>query len=80
MSISILILAMINGCGGVKPQVPAHAVAKKQQTGSVVKADNGRSKKPKVEAKKPEYVLTVKAPVNMGNNKQAQMTVKAPLI
>ena len=80
MSISILILVMINGCGGVRPQVPAHAVAKKQQTGSVVKADNGRSKKPKVEAKKPEYVLTVKAPVNMGNNKQAQMTVKAPVI
>ena len=80
ISISILILAMINGCGGVKPQVPAHAVAKKQQTGAVVKVDKDRSKKPKVEAKKPEYVLTVKAPVNMGNNKQAQMTVKAPVI
>ena len=31
-SISIVILAMINGCGGLKPQVPAHAVAKKQKT------------------------------------------------
>ena len=68
ISISILILAMINGCGGVKPQVPAHAVAKKQQTGAVGKVDKDRSKKPKGEAKKPEYVLTVKAPVNMGNN------------
>ena len=72
-SISIVILAMINGCGGIKPQVPAHAVAKKQKTGASVKVDDDLSKKP-------EYVLTVKAPVNMGNNKQAQMTVKAPVI
>ena len=68
-----MILAIINGCGGIKPQVPAHAVAKKQKTGTSVKVDDNLSKKP-------EYVLTVKAPVNMGNNKQAQMTVKAPVI
>ena len=43
-SISIVILAMINGCGGIKPQVPAHAVAKKQKTGASVKVDDNLSK------------------------------------
>ena len=80
VSFSIVFLAIISGCGGVKPQVPAGALAKKQENSTGGKVKDSGNKKPKAVAKKPEYVLTVKAPVNMGNNNNAQMVVRAPLI
>ena len=78
--LSITVLTMITSCGSVKPQVPAGALAKKQSTGEVAKVGKTVNKKPDVAAKKPEYVLTVKAPVNMGNKNSAQMVVRAPVI
>ena len=78
--LSITVLTMITSCGGVKPQVPADALAEKQLTGEVANVNETANKKPDVAAKKPEYVLTVKAPVNMGNKNSAQMVVRAPVI
>ena len=80
VSFSIVFLAMISGCGGVKPKIPAGALAEKQENSTRGKVDDSGNKKPKAVAKKPEYVLTVKAPVSMGNNNNAQMVVRAPLI
>ena len=78
--LSITVLAMITSCSGVKPQVPARTIAKKQSTGEAAKLNEIANKKPDVAAKKPEYVLTVKAPVNMGNKNSAQMVVRAPVV
>ena len=78
--LSITVLTMITSCGSVKPQVPAGALAKKQSPGEVAKVGKTSNKKPNVVAKKPEYVLTVKAPVNMGNKNSAQMVVRAPVV
>ena len=78
--LSITVLAMITSCGSVKPQVPAGALAKKQSAGESAKLNETANKKPDVAAKNPEYVLTVKAPVNMGNKNSAQMVVRAPVV
>ena len=78
--LSITVLTIITSCGGVKPQVPADALAEKQSTGEVANVNETANKKSGVAAKKPEYVLTVKAPVNMGNKNSAQMVVRAPVI
>ena len=63
---------MVYNCSGVKPQVPAHAVSKKEKTGAVVKINHELSKTNATNNKnpEPEYVFTVKAPVNINKEEK----------
>ena len=71
---------MVYNCSGVKPQVPAHAVSKKEKTGAVVKINHELSKTNATNNKnpEPEYVFTVKAPVNI-NKEEKKLPESVPL-
>lgn len=53
-------IVVLDSCGAVKPQVPAHAVSKKKKTEAIAKAKNNI---PLKNYKDSEYVLKIKTPV-----------------
>ena len=59
-TLAITMVVILESCGAVKPQVPAHAVAKKKKTGAVVKVANNQGS---ANNKNPDYVLKIKTPV-----------------
>lgn len=59
-TLAITMVVIFESCGAVKPQVPAHAVAKKKKTGAVVKVANNKGS---ANNENPDYVLKIKTPV-----------------
>ncbi len=59
------LILILHSCGAVKPQVPAHAVSKKESTGAVVKVDETKTKK-----------STLIAATNTKNKKQVDVKPK----
>jgi len=58
--LGVTVTVILDSCGAVKPQVPAHAISKKNKIEAIKKVDN---KKPLQNNKDSEYVLKIKTPV-----------------
>ncbi len=70
--LGVTMMVILESCGAVKPQVPAHAVSKKK-IAAIAKVDNKKSLE---KNKDSEYVLNIKTPIKTEGTNYIQ-TVKA---